>query len=262
MASEIKGFYDGSGDRNTHFLTLAGFAGTPAAWNQFGRLWKRFACYWGYPRPNDSATFSCLHMSDAFTLNGEFSKERGWTEAKVRKVIQDLLNWCIAPISFSCGTEFRGASATVDLRDYKRAAAEFSALHKVKSAEALCVDYVTTVALGLLPDNSHGVAGKSGTIELIFDRNERFQRTIRSVWEANRGYGKLLGQPGFADAKTEPALQAADFLAWSANRAYTREDTFLFLAPMATGVVRKLFLYDDIVAAYARAYELLGRARA
>lgn len=255
----IKGYYDGSGDCASSHITLAGFAGTPSAWSEFEQLWGRFSSHWGAPRGDDTAVFSHLHMSDAFTLNREFSKKRGWTKDKVNQVTTDLLNRCMVPISFNRRTEFRGASATVAIDDYKRAAKEFTQLPKVKPPEALCVDFVVSVAFSLLPDDTNGVAGKDGKVELIFDRNEPFQRTIQRMWESRKGYAKLLSSIASDVAEETPALQAADFLAWSANRAYSREDGFFHLAPIMTGSTHKLFQYEDIVASYKRACALLGR---
>jgi len=43
-----------------------------------------------------------------------------------------------------------------------------------KEPEAICVDFVVTIALMLLPEDHRGVLGKTGSVELYFDPNERF----------------------------------------------------------------------------------------
>ena len=112
----------------------------------------------------------------------------------------------------------------------------------------------------MLPEDPNGVAGRGGKVELVFDRNERFERTIRRVWQHRKGYGRLIASVTSAAAEDTPALQAADLLAWSANRGYSREDSFFQIAPVVmTGSLHKLFDYDEIVKRYKAALELTRR---
>ena len=39
--------------------------------------------------------------------------------------------------------------------------------------EEVCVNYVAEVALKMLPEDLNGLMGKTGSIEMYFDRNER-----------------------------------------------------------------------------------------
>lgn len=217
LAITIQAYYDGSGksdDPNARFLTLAGYVGTPDAWQQFKECWDRVLQRYGC---------SYLHMSEACLLQGEFA---GWTKDRVNGLLQDLFNECFSPTGWgNFKGEFYGASCTVNLQDYAKASADVPS-RSLKEPEAICVDYVVRVALKALPENLDLPFGKEGRVQLFFDRGESFMRKVDKIWRSKPN-GKLEGPLQLvssierANMRDVIGLQAADFLAWDTNRRYT-----------------------------------------
>jgi hypothetical protein len=75
-------------------------------------------------------------------------------------------------------------------------------------------------------------------------------RHIYRVFERRKWHqiGKLIAGLHTASANASVAIQAADLLAWTTNRAYTRGDSYYYLLPRLTlGLRHKLLLHDEIV---------------
>lgn len=212
LAVTLKAYYDGSGKKDTRFITLAGYVGTSAAWNQFEKQWSQILNHHGC---------QYLHMREARSLRGEFE---GWTHKRVDALLADLFNDCLSPIGWEdFKGKFYGASCTVNIADYKRAKAEIPSL---KSLESICVDYVITIALRALPENLDLPFGKEGTLELFFDKGESFLNKVDRIWRAKprnklEGPLQLVSGIGSLDMHDVIGLQAADFLAWQTNRYHT-----------------------------------------
>ena len=149
LAYAIKAYYDSS-RTCSKFMTLAGYVGTPEAWEAFEPRWCEVLSRW---------PCTALHTSDAYALRGEFTIERGWTLDRVRAFILDLFNNCTAPIGRD---EFRGgfvgASCTINLEDYRRLREQV----QIKAPEAICVDHVVTIGLKALPEDQTQPFGKRG----------------------------------------------------------------------------------------------------
>ncbi len=248
MAIAIQAYYDGSGkseDPNVRFLTLAGYVGTPNAWQQFEERWHRVLQRW------DCAY---LHMNEARSLKGEFAARKGWTKDRVNVLLQDLFNECLSPIGWGeFKGEFYGASCTVNLEDYRRACADMP----LNEPEAICVDCVVTVALRALPENLEQPFGKEGSVEICFDKGEPFMHKVDKIWRSKpnnqlEGPLQLVRSIGAKDMRDVIGLQAADFLAWHTNRYYThgfREPTGAFAGitrVMATPMFEWYYDYDRL----------------
>ena len=237
MTIAIKAYYDGSGnsrDPNGRFLTLAGYAGTPRAWCAFEEKWKKVLQRW------DCAY---LHMNEAHSLKQEFAVENGWTENRVKGLLQDLINECLSSTGWGeFKGEFRGVACTINLKDYAKIYSDMPS-YSIKEPEAICVDYVVTVALMGLSENRGLPFGKEGKMQLFFDHDEPSMHKINRVWKSKPHYrlkGPLQLVHGIetADMRETIGLQAADFLAWQTNRYYTHgfdEPTGAF-----AGIVRVL----------------------
>lgn len=212
----IRAYLDGSGDsrnRTETHLTLGGFVGTMRAWVEVDRRWKEMLSRWGC---------GAIHMKDASALRGEFSPAKGWTQEKVRRLENDIANTCLGPVGWATHRdEFYGAHCTVHLADYRRACHDFNLRYGPDEPEAFCVDRVVTTALAALPEDVSAPHGKAGAVELFFDRNERFMRTIDRVWRRHRGDGifRHIARIECASAE-ETGIQAADFVAWHARRGH------------------------------------------
>ena len=220
LAITLRAYYDGSGtahDPNARFLTLAGYVGTPNAWRHLEERWCRVLQRW---------ECAYLHMKDADSLQEEFAEEKGWTTARVKGLLQDLFNECLSPTGWEeFKGEFHGASCTVNLKDYARACADIPSLSS-KKPEAICVDFVVTIALMALPETLDKPFGKDGRVELYFDKNESFMCKVDRIWRSKpsnklQGPLRLVTSIDAADSRNFAGLQAADFLAWHTNRYYT-----------------------------------------
>jgi hypothetical protein len=217
LAIAIKAYIDSSGksdDPRTGFLTLAGYIGTPSAWQHFEERWQRVLQRWGC---------SYLHMSDAYLLREEFSESKGWTRDRVGALLRDIFNECFSKTGWGdFKDKFYGASCTVNLADYAKASAE----RFLKEPEAICVDHVVTIALMALPENLALPIRKEGQIELFFDKGEPFMHKVDRIWRSKpnhqlKGPLRLVSSIVTADMRQVIGLQAADFLAWHTNRYYT-----------------------------------------
>lgn len=225
MAVSVKAYYDGSGadEGKARSISLAGYAGPPDFWAYFEERWKSVLAGDGQ-RP----VARYLHMRDANALRGEFSPENGWTKLAVTALIDDVMK-CLNAASNEHGDRVSGVSCTVRLDDYERALSVLPQLQN-KEPAAICVDNCVTVALQLLPEapEGQGILGKLDSIELYFDRNERFLHKINRIW--NRPYAKrskplqLVHRIVSVDMKSTYPLQAADFLAWHTNRHLSSQD--------------------------------------
>jgi hypothetical protein len=249
LAIAIQAYCDGSGklnDRNANFLSLAGYMGTPNAWRQFEERWKRVLQRWGC---------QYLHMNEARTLKEELAIARGWTKSRVDALLVDLFNQCLSPIGWeNFKGEFYGASCTVNLADYRKACADIPSL---KEPEAICIDFIVTIALMILPENHKLPLGKEGTVELFFDKGESFMHKIDRIWRSKpnhklEGPLQLVSHIGPTDMRVVIGLQAADFLAWHTNRYYTHgldEETGAFAGItriLATPTFARYYDYEQL----------------
>jgi hypothetical protein len=164
----------------------------------------------------------------ANSLDEGFSLAKGWDRAKVDSLLKDLSNECLSPYGMREPVEdaLVGAVCTVELDDYASAQADCPYLQRMASEE-VCANYVAEVALKMLPEDLHRLMGKTGLIEMYFDRNERFMRTIIGPWQRHRkkpGALKLINNIEQVKDDSQVGIQAADFLAWYTNRDWWKRD--------------------------------------
>lgn len=226
MSGEIVGYYDGSSgylDGKAVRVTLAGYAAKPDVWRGVEDVWRRVLA-------DDSARpeAACLHMWQANALSDGFSLAKGWTKEKVDSLLNDLSNHCLSPYGTREPIEdsLVGAVCTVEIDDYLRAQNECPYLRGM-TPEEVCVNYLAEVALRLLPEDRNGRMGKSGSVEMYFDRGEKFMRTIYGPWQQHRrrsGSLRLIDKIASAKSEDSVGLQAADFLAWHTNRDWWKRE--------------------------------------
>jgi hypothetical protein len=223
VAGEIIGFYDGSTSKDGKRITLAGYAAKPEVWREVEAIWARVLAD-DTNRPKAKS----LHMWQANSLDEEFSLAKGWDKAKIDSLLNDLSNECLSPYGMREPVEdaLVGAVCTVELDDYARTQADCPYLQGM-APEEVCVNYVAEVALKMLPEDLNGLMGKTGSIEMYFDRNERFMRTIIGPWQRHRkkpGALKLIHNIEQVKDDSPVGIQAADFLAWHTNRDWWKRD--------------------------------------
>ncbi|MBZ5609358.1 MAG: hypothetical protein LAP38_13930 [Acidobacteriia bacterium] len=210
----LKTYLDGgnTADAQKHkVITLAEFSGFPKDWKKFDKLWKSTLRKYHAP---------WLHTTDAISLQGPFSPQKGWDSQTVERFIEG----CVSVIE-KCSTRVNAAgkfygvrpsTVTVHLKDFKQAQAEIPDL---VSVEHLCAITSTILAM------SYGAALGAVSFELFFDQGEPFFGHIqdRMVNRESRRASKiwdLVVHYGQTDMRKVPALQAADLLAWTVNRTW------------------------------------------
>lgn len=213
----LKSYFDGGNEANSReydIVTLAAFSGSGIQWGNFEEHWKhnlvKHHAKW-------------LHTTDAATLNGPFSRDKGWTTTKVDAFIKDcvtIIERCAA-VRVKTELTFRGirpATVSVLLKDFKKALLKIPAL---ESPTEICA----TQCLGCCFHYGEYLDDRQ-KFQLFFDQGEPFyghahdRRTNRRSRKIDQIWKKVT-HLGESDMREVPALQAADLLAWSVNHKYT-----------------------------------------
>lgn len=218
----VRGYFDGSYGE-TGRVTLAGYLAPPETWERFAQEWRKVIG--GFDPPCDY-----VHMVDANARSGPFSVGKGWTSAHVDSLVNELIHRCFLPFAFSEpeDTCMLGICCTVDNTCWETACKTEPGLEQHGKA-GVCARFVAELALRRLPQAPGEPEGhRCGTVELVFDRGERFKRQIEMAWQralsrprGKRGPLSLVSRIREEDMKKEPGVQAADFLAWHVNRWQT-----------------------------------------
>jgi len=227
----LKSFNDGSGKPPCPVVSLACAAALEPLWPEFDEDWKALL---------EAHDLKCFHMTDAMTLNGIFSREKGWDEQKVSHLITEIIT--VLNKHQNRGMQFR--CSTVVRADYGRAKKEHTNLRPIP---AICANY--TVGGLRVP--------KGEDVILYFDRDEDFLHQVNRVWLKL----KKRRAPGWArqtrnilpvDSSHYP-IQAADFIAWSMNREQTHGDhpEWAISARLLANGNCEMYGYDRLVEQYA-----------
>src|ERR1700724_2018791 len=247
-ATAMRGYYDMSGDSQR--VVLAGYAATPSRWALFEKSWNEVL-------GNFQPRCESLHMRDAAQLRGDFAIKNGWSTERVDVLIYELLTRCLVTHGRPAGEDgLFAVVCTVELDDFKRAAREIPQLRN-RGPYWVCAEYVTGIALRLLPqDPERPLFFRSGTVEMCFDRGERFAAQVRDERkramkrrEGKRGPLSLVSAISEGVAREMPGLQAADYLAWHSNSS-AKGLTSNWQTVLATGGRSNRFDYDMLVKWY------------
>jgi hypothetical protein len=200
----LKIFLDGSGqseDTSNRFLTLASIVASDNSW-------PAFETEWSAALKRHDAPYS--HMNELLRGDGPF---HGWEDGAKRAFVKDLFN----VLGRMDREDFVGSTLTIDLTDYRKLAA---GKPSAKPAEAVCVDFVMT----------HAFAHRrftDGRAEIFFDCDESFIKYLERIWSRNRynasSWAGYISTVAPVEMRALLPVQAADLLAWSANRFYASE---------------------------------------
>jgi hypothetical protein len=198
----LAAYFDGSKSQECKLLTLAGLAASNYLWSGFADEWRSVL--------DKAGAASYWHSNEAFLGKGAY---RGWNKKRVHKLAIELakvLCFYAGPnnvrksdmITFSC---------TINLSDYEKAKKK---LPKLRSPVDMCLDHCVGSVI------SHVMF--TAMTELFFDREEPFQPRLLELWRTQRPFwaNKIAVVAPMRDMREHPPLQAADFLAWTANRYY------------------------------------------
>jgi len=228
----LRAFYDGSGkihDPACKFVNLAGLAATEISWPKFSSEWLRVLEANAAPRSERGLPY--FHSKEAVHCYSGYSD---WDSNRVSRLIGEL----IAVMSGCERTDLMAMSCSVSIPAYKTFSAKVA--RRFRSADTICID----MCLGTtLRHPGRDVKG----IELNFDRRENFLPIVQKAWKHRSEDKRTLWWSSYVskvsevdDMRDEPGIQAADLLAWLANRYHTHGSgdiwgRWFFITFVATG---------------------------
>lgn len=196
----LKVFLDGSGKSSPEtcqFRTLASVFADDTVWEDFELKWSEVLGKYHVPYS---------HMKELLGNHGPFEK---WSESQKRDFVLELR----ACLNHEDRGSFIGCSLTVSMSDYRRLASASS----VKPAEAVCVDFCVTHAFG-------HPAFQRGRAEIFFDKDEQFIHWLERIWSRSKqtasSWASYVSTLTSSEMREVIPIQAADLLAWAANRHY------------------------------------------
>lgn len=215
----MKAYCDGSGDRGTEFLVLTAVAARDSVWTEFEKEWANLLSH-----RTPKATH--VHACDMFSLAEDFTREKGWDEAKVSKLLWD----CFLYARHLDKKEFCVFTCTVDMEAYRRIrGCGFRLPHPYAICSRFCSEMVLKWYLQDFAKNY--VQGK---LNYYFDRGERH---LAAFDIRRRAAAKAVRKPGLdlrthwdlvdeaipVDSKKHPPVQLADIISWSHFRRLMRQ---------------------------------------
>lgn len=200
MEYMLEVFFDGSVDER--FMTLGGMAATDQIWRQLEADWNRVLSERGNP--------TRLHMTNAMTLNGEFSQ---WEGEDRDYLVDGLLN---VLLSFRKNPHIRAFSCTIDLAAHRDA----SKRKALPVPERLCARLTVPAVLKWYEATNIPIVAP---VSMWFDVNEPFLRHVDADWRNKKIRSRdrmleFINHLSPLDDSRSVGLQVADVIAWGANR--------------------------------------------
>ncbi len=206
----LKVFYDGSGklhDPGCRFVNLGSLIGEETCWADLRRRWLEVLEKHSAPFSKTGRRY--FHASEAFQHHDGYD---GWNSDKTFRLVLEL----IRVLGETGRTDPLAISCSVSIADYRKVK---SLIPSLRSPEAICLD----ICFGLAIRHPHRDVG----IEVEFDRTEGFYPILRTAFKQNhRGRGIWWAAyvskiTEVRDMRESPEIQAADLLAYLANRYRT-----------------------------------------
>lgn len=213
----LKSYFDGSNHADSSEydrISIAVVCGTRTQWRRFDTAWEKVL----YKHHADY-----LHTTDAVSLQHDFAKEKGWNNARVDSFIGDCVTVVgkhIAIPSPEPGMSPKmglfTATLTVPFADWIKAKKTVPELPD--TIEEICA----TESLGFALKWGKYIGCQKW--QLYYDRGEQFYGHIHNRWRHPKAQKDIELMKEILDVSESvamhvPALQMADLLAWSINRA-------------------------------------------
>jgi hypothetical protein len=206
----LKSYFDKSGQEDQQLLTIGGVAAPDDMWAVIENEWNTIL-------QNNDPPAAYMHMVEAIPLRGEFSPDKGWTDIKVRYLIENLLN-CLTKLDKKRYCHF---ACSVKMAEYQKLQAETYQMDSPADLVASkCTDRITQWYF-------FEYKGVDLEAHYYFDQGEPFEEIIKARWNREREKLQLPGDYnqwahithiGPALMKKTPGLQVADMFAWATNR--------------------------------------------
>ena len=221
MAAAFELYVDDSGSEpNSVVFFLAGFISTVERWTVFSNEWDSAL---GIPPQLDY-----FKMSEAAGFWEQFSRKRGWDEAKRDDRLVTLARIINKYAMLRVSTSLR-----YDL--FKKYVLSLPAVERNLGTDepyVMLAGHLATVALDFADKK-----GLIGPIDFVFDKQTGHQEEFLRQWPTYKQtlllspYGRRLSRlvgadPIFADEKDRRPLQAADLYAWQARSHYVENHKF------------------------------------
>jgi hypothetical protein len=192
----LKAYMDESGAHDcSPVLTVAAYLGRPRQWREWTKKWNLAK------RP-----IKIYHAVDAANLRGEFD---GWTSERVASLVVKLL-----PVIVEA--DLPGIVVGIHMHEFERAMAGRDDLRRLFGTPyAACFQWVAQSILSL-----QAKAHSNERIAFIHEVNDYRQEALEAfTWLKAHGnpQGSIVGLQ-FGDKATHVPLQAADILAYEANK--------------------------------------------
>jgi hypothetical protein len=206
----LKCYFDAGGQyADCKFITLAGAVADESIWADIETQWNTIL-------RNRDPQARILHTARAASLNGEFSPENRWTNAKVETLITELLLY----MQQIDKKRFRLFAATLDVDAHRN----------------LCMsDYLLDHYVDILNDHSAAVvipwyydqypgAFQERALFYYFDKGEPYHHPFRQKWMKMQDdpAWRMIADVQHAD-RTAVGIQMADLWAWANNRQESTE---------------------------------------
>jgi len=213
----LKSYFDGSNHADSSEydrISIATVCGTTKQWKRFEREWKKVL----YRHRADY-----LHTTDAVSLQNDFSTKKGWSKTRVDCFIGDCVEVIEKHMTIPAGIRgkrprmgLHPVTLTIPFSDWLRAKETVPELPD--TIEEPCA----TESVGFALKWGRNIGAKK--YEFHFDRGEPFYGHIHSRWQHPKAKKDITMMKDVVRVSQDvsrhvPALQMADLLAWSSNRA-------------------------------------------
>jgi hypothetical protein len=210
-------YFDSSETKD--YLTLACFIASRKTWTLFDKEWKKTLKSSGAPESKCQMPY--FHSREAFHHRGGY---KGWDDKKVFD-LASMLYKVISYFSYSNkNTKFDllAYATTIKLSDYN---ALIEKGIRLRDSKILCLDHCFCAATchpSIQLENNRYLS----KLDLLFDQKESYLSKINKIRELK---GKqqaywvdLVDDIRPVDMKENCGIQAADMLAWAANRYHSQ----------------------------------------
>jgi hypothetical protein len=216
----LRAYLDSSGTMAAgKFITLAALVAKDDMWKEFETAWEKIL-------GEHSPKAQYIHMREILRMEelgskGGFDPALGWNIQNAFALVVK----CVQYMSFLDKKRFHMFYCSVDLQAWRKLRAE---TFQMPEPVALCNDYCSKAILGwyfnYYPDL---VDPYRDTVSYFFDRNEDFKQPFEDEWNAEKNLAEQSGEWSIwqriddiaaVEMKKTPGIQAADIIAWTANR--------------------------------------------
>jgi len=212
----LRAYLDSSGKlANQEFVTLAAVASSDEIWSRLETEWQKILS-------SQNPPVDYLHMREIFYLNHQFDKDKGWTHDSACGVV----NQCLMYMAGIDKKRFKMFYCTIDMKAYAKLRAEtYQMPEPIWLCNATCTETVLRWYLKRYPDI---IDPANDTVSFFFDKNECFEPYFRQRWkeevadddeqEKTWSIWRVISEVASVDMRKTPGIQAADIVAWGANR--------------------------------------------